>query len=319
MRRLVLVAVAGCLGIALITPVGGGAPAESLDRQAAKPMDLSSFGADKPSRPLRLLFIHHSCGGQLFAPLGDDRETASCIYVSSPNGGNLRQLLHDQGYETHEASYGSEIGEATDLFDWLPKMQHRMEQVLTVDENDRFFTDGRKNQIVVFKSCYPNSDFTGEGTPPGNAAGPELTVWNAKATLSALLPEFAKHPDVLYVYMTAPPRAPKVAPERLYRMVWRKLRGEASAQERHSRSAALARGFNRWVAAQDGWLRDYAPKNVVVFDYYDVLTDHGASNLSRFASNDGWDSHPVSAGNAKAAAEFVPFLNRAVPRAGLAP
>jgi len=58
-----------------------------------------------------------------------------------------------------------------------------MEKVLRVELNDRFLAEDRKNQIVLFKSCYPNNEFTGVGTPPGDPAGPDLTLLNAKAAL----------------------------------------------------------------------------------------------------------------------------------------
>ena len=57
---------------------------------------------------------------------------------------------------------------------------------------------------------------------------------------------------------------------------------------------------------------------MIVFDYYDVLTDGPASDLSRYATGDGSDSHPSSAGNTRAAAALVPLLNRAARRAGIA-
>ena len=55
----------------------------------------------------------------------------------------------------------------------------------------------------------------------------------------------------------------------------------------------------------------------MVFDYYDILTDHGQSNLSRYATWGGEDSHPSREGNKLAAQAFVPFLNQAVRRLGL--
>lgn len=302
----------------LLAPVGGGATTELLEGARVETMNLGSFSDAKPDASLRLLFLHHSCGGQLFAPKGTSVEKATCIYESHPNGGNLRNLLQSQGYEIHEASYASELGDKTDLFDWLPKFRNKSEKVLSCDMNDTFYKDGRKNQIVVFKSCYPNNDFVEEGSAPGNPAGPDLTVSNARATLSALLPELQKHPEVLYVYVTAPPRAPMVDKERLFKVAARKLLGRPSTAEVVARSSVLARKFDDWVSSKDGWLKDYPLKNVVVFDYYDVLTGHGASNLSKYGSEGGYDSHPSSEGNEKAAREFVPFVNRAVRRAGLA-
>jgi len=245
-------------------------------------------------------------------------EKASCIYIAHPNGGGLRDHLIRQGYEVHEASYGSEIGENTDQFDWLPKFRDRMGKILTVDFNDKYYQDGRKNQIVVFKSCFPNSLFVDVGKDPGNPAGPLLTVTNAMATLQALLPEMQKHPETLFVYLTAPPVAPKGYKERFGKLVLKKILGRQSAAELVSAQGRLARHFDNWVISPDGWLKGYPLKNVVVFDYYDTLTNHGASNLLYYPTAGGTDSHPSRTGNEKATAEFLPFLNRTVHRMGFA-
>ena len=79
----------------------------------------------------------------------------------------------------------------------------------------------------------------------------------------------------------------------------------------------MARNFNNWLTAKDGWLKDYRYRNIVVFDYYDVLTDFGVSDLSQYPTGDGLDSHPSSEGQLRATALFVPFVNRAVQRADL--
>jgi hypothetical protein len=71
------------------------------------------------------------------------------------------------------------------------------------------------------------------------------------------------------------------------------------------------------LKSTEGWLKGYPGVNVVVFDLFDLLTDEGASNFSCYATQDGYDSHPRRAGNQKATRAFVPFLNRAVRRAGL--
>jgi hypothetical protein len=263
---------------------------------------------------LELLFIHHSCGGQLLAPAGT-ADGQQCIYRSHPNGGGLRPKLESSGYVVHEASYGSAIGEDTDLFDWLPKFRDRMDAVLATSHQDERLPAGRTNRIVVFKSCYPNNAFVSEGQPPGDARGPALTYWNARATLAALLPELARRPDVLFVYVTAPPLAPQRS-EPLYVWLARKI-GARPARVPLERSAAFARRFDDWVTSPSGWLGGYQGTNVVVFDYYDVLTG-GASDVLAFPTGGGYDSHPASEGNSRAAEQFLPFLDRAVRRAGLA-
>jgi hypothetical protein len=313
---MVLVPVAGT--IVLLLPVGeiNDACMSVIEHPVrAKALDLSSYPEGTPERPVHLLFMHHSCGGQLLAAPGPDVGTNS-IHSTHPNGGGLRARLENASYLVHEASYDSRIGQATDIFDWPPKFRDRMADILACDSQDLRHTNGRRNQIVVFKSCFPNNVFRSEGHAPGKAEGPDLTVWNAKAAYAALLPEFAKHPDVLFVCVTAPPLAPKSAPKPLWRQLVSMVRGPAyDAVE----AARLAREFNNWLVDQDGWLNNTTLTNVVIFDYYDILTGEGVSNVSVYPTGDGFDSHPSSAGNQRAAEAFERFLNRAVRRAGITP
>lgn len=301
-------------GGVLLLPVIEDVSAMPGTRRSSPIADLSPFPAEPPGASLDLLFIHHSCGGQLLAPPGV-ADGEACIFRSHPNGGGLRGQLEAQGYVVHEASYGSVIGEDTDMFDWVPKFRDRMQTVLATAHQDTKLPDGRSNRIVAFKSCFPNNAFEGEGAPPGNPRGPALTVWNARAALAALLPEFAKHPDVLFVYVTAPPLAPK-RKDTVLKWLARKA-GALPTPVPLERSAPLARSFNDWVVSPEGWLAGYPERNVVVFDYYDVLTA-GKSDLLAYPTRGGYDSHPSAEGNARAAEQFVPFLNRAVRRAGLA-
>jgi hypothetical protein len=154
---------------------------------------------------------------------------------------------------------------------------------------------GGENQIIMFKSCFPNSNLAGEAADPP-ARGDGLTVGNAKAIYNELLKYFATRSDKLFVAITAPP-----------------------VQDRSH--AANARAFNNWLVKQ--WLANYAGKNVAVFDFYNVLT--GPANHHRYhkgqiehiyqAGRDtlhypsNGDDHPSQAGNRKATEEFVPLLN----------
>jgi hypothetical protein len=302
--------------VALLWPIEEKAERMSQRTEGVQPMDLSGYANTPPSVLLHLLFIHHSCGGQLLAAHGaeEGKDIAHAIYSSHPNGGGLRSRLEQNSYKIHEASYGSELGERTDVFDWLPKFRNQMDQVLACDFQDKKHLDGIRNQIVVFKSCFPNNAFTGEGAEPGNPAGPELTVRNAKASYTALLAEFRKHPEVLYVCLTAPPLAPKIPPQPLWKLIAKKVLGRYVDP---AASAHWAREFSSWLAAKEGWLKDYNLPNVVVFDYFDILTGGGTSDFCAFPTGNGYDSHPSSEGNQKAADAFVPFLNRAIHRSGL--
>jgi hypothetical protein len=305
------VILAGLAVAALVMLVRGEKQTPKPLMERARPVDMSSYSDARPSRPLDLLFIHHSCGGQLLATAGSATGT-NCIHPTHPNGGGLRARLEENGYVVHEASYGSRIGANTDIFDWLPKFRTQMEQVLTCDTQDAIRKNGGRNQIVVFKSCFPNNAFEGEGTPPGVPEGPHLTVWNAKAAYTALLAEFRKQPQVLFVCVTAPPLVPESPP--LWKRAAKRLLGRGGAHD-----PRLARQFNNWLGDKEGWLKESGLTNVVVFDYYDILTDNGASDLCCYPTGGGYDSHPSRAGNEKASAAFVPWLNRAARRAGLTP
>jgi hypothetical protein len=245
-----------------------------------------------------LLFIHHSCGGQLLADPGPVAgESAACLYVTHPNGGGLRGELTKAGFQVNEASYGSTVGEETDICHWNRKFLDQMDVILRTGRQNDLLPDGQTNAIVVFKSCYPNNAFVSAGKEPGDPDSCERTVANAKAAYRALLPSFSRHPEVLFVAFTAPALAePKPVG------IKEKLKGLFQKKSR----ADLAREFNTWLV--DGWLADGQPRNVVIFDYYGVLTNDGASNWSAYPTQDGQDSHPSSTGNHRTAEEFVPFL-----------
>lgn len=321
MKKLVgSVVVAAVAGAATLFLRVGGGDASEASSVKIDAMDLSAYPADPLAQPLNLLFIHHSCGGQMLAPQGAEQPllpgTPAAIYKAHPNGAGGATGIAAAGFTLHEASYGSKVGEKTDLFDWLPKFREMWPAIQRVKLQDETLPDGQVNQVVMFKSCYPNSDFVGAGEPPGNAAGPELTVANAKATMIGVRAELERHPETLFVYMTAPPRTPNVGGERLAKWVLKRVLGKPTTKQLWTTQGLLAREFNGWMVSRDGWLKDYPRKNVVVFDGYGLLTD-GGTHL-RYVTEDPYDSHPSAAGNQKVAAALPPFLTRAVRRAGLA-
>jgi hypothetical protein len=173
---------------------------------------------------------------------------------------------------------------------------------------------------VVFKSCYPNSQLSAPYAPiptiadnplkGGGVGGAAFTVANAKGIYLDLLEYFGAHPEKLFVAVVAPPMVNADTPG--------------------------GRAFADWLV--DHWLQDagYETRNVLVFDFYNVLTSKtgsGASDVGLASGNhhrvwngavqhktdDGadrlayprapGDSHPSAAGDQKATAEFVPLLN----------
>jgi hypothetical protein len=252
------------------------------------------------------MFIHHSVGGQLLADRGPlDAQERLSIHRQHPNGGGLRTRLERAGYLVNEASYGSALGQRTDLFDWLPKFRASMPELLA-------------NDVILFKSCYPNSRFrpgTNDGLEPPDPAGPLLTLANAQASFAALRQEFAAHPQVLFVYLTAPPLLARPPSAPLWKRAARALLGRSSGTRAHRESAAIARAFNDWLKSPGGWLAGYRHRNIAVFDYFDILTGGGRSNFLEFASNSGTDNHPSSEAQQTAASQLAESLSQALQRA----
>jgi hypothetical protein len=284
----------------------------------ACPSPAAALNTAPPASPVKLVFIHHSTGE---------------AWLADGHGG-LGVALRDNGYFVSDTNYGwgpDGIGDTTDIGHWWtwfrgPDAPTYLSALYTEGDQhcgySRLATDpGGPNEIVMFKSCFPNSQLGGPNSPiPDIAANPlkgracggsEFTVANAKGIYLDLLAYFGAHPQKLFVAVVAPPVASPDTPG-----------GRALAD---------------WMV--DHWLQDsgYTAGNVLVFDYYNVLssktgggdsdtglatgnhhrvwdgavqhkTDDGADRL---AYPSGTDSHPNAAGDRKATAEFVPLLNAA--------
>jgi hypothetical protein len=273
-----------------------------------------------PGQTVKLIFIHHSCGEN---------------WLADGNGG-LGAALQENNYFVSDTNYGwgpDNIGDNTDIGHWWtwfrgPSSNTYLSALYT-EYGDHSYNysrladpdPSRENQIVMFKSCFPNSNLQGslsDPVPPigsnplhGQDSGSEYhTVANAKGIYIDLLNYFATRQDKLFVVITAPP---------VQDDTW----------------ANNARAFNTWLV-QD-WLDSYAYNNVAVFDFYNVLTSNGGNwytndlgwstgNHHRYRNDvieyitdqggnvaaypaGGSDNHPSAAGNQKATGEFVPLLN----------
>ena len=175
------------------------------------------------------MFIHHSCGEN---------------WLADSHGG-LGRALAENNYFVSDTNYGwgpAGIGDRTDIIDWpewfigrrsreiLSALYRESEQHCEYARNGS--DPGGENQVVMFKSCFPNSNLEGQPTDAA-ARGEGLNVANAKAIYIELLKYFASRPDKLFVVVTAPP-----VQDRTY--------------------AANARAFNKWLV-QD-WLAGYGGK-----------------------------------------------------------
>lgn len=241
----------------------------------------SAVSVAPPATTVRLVFIHHSCGQN---------------WLSTGNG-NLGSALNANRYYVTETNYGwdsqpgDNLGDTTDTANWPDwfndaKMPGVYANTFMATYANAIAAPSGENQIVMFKSCYPNSEV-------GSSIADE------KAIYSGLLPYFAAHPDKLFILVTPP--------------------GEANVS-----SPALTKSLCDWLADErSGWLKGYSLKNVAAYDFYCVLSEEGSHHrvvngaVQRVYSSgydgvspyhDG-DDHPNSTGNRKATEEFLPWLN----------
>jgi len=245
-----------------------------------------------PEEIVKLIFIHHSCGENWLAD----------------GYGNLGRELAANNYFVSDTNYGwgpDGIGDRTHIPDWMEWFRSAqtdsiMQAVFSESGQNSGYTranndPGGENTVVMFKSCFPNSELSGS---PNDAAGSyaDLSVGGAKYVYNELLQYFASRPDKLFVVVTAPP-----------------VSNRANAKN--------ARAFNNWLI--HSWLAEntYKLSNVAVFDFYNVLTGKGAhhhfqngkiehtttsSNTLHYPSS---DDHPSEKGSQKATDEFIPLLN----------
>jgi hypothetical protein len=264
-----------------------------LTAVAASPIPLQ--GGDNPNPPeeaVKLIFIHHSTGENWL----------------TDGYGNLGQTLDQNNYFVSDTNYGwgpDAIGDRTDIPNWTEWFAGEntptyMEALLSESGQNSSYTrtlsdPGGQNEIIMFKSCFPNSALEGSPNDPPNPEG-ELTVGHAKYVYNEILKTFATRPDKLFIVITQPPLS-----EGTY--------------------SANARAFTQWL--MNDWLREnnYSLNNVFVFDFYNILTSPsahhrynngqieyvlGGQNTLHYPSG---DDHPSEEGSRKATEEFVPMLN----------
>jgi len=302
----------------------------------------ANLNPNPPSQAVKLVFIHHSTG-----------------YNWLTNGnGNLGTALGANNYYLSETYYGwgaacpgcngcdgSYIGSCTDTGHWWEWFRGEnsdtfLAELYTTTNQYASYTrpmadPGGENEIIMFKSCFPNSLLRGNVDEPPTTGDNPLrgmawngqvddeyvhTVGNAKGIYNDLLAYFRTRQDKLFIVVTGPPHlcCPSMT--------------------------ANARALNNWL--MNDWLDDYPFHNVAVFDFFTVLTTNGGDpdtndlgwstgnhhraitdtspitiehittgdndaepNTLEYPTVNGTNPHPSSAGNQKATAEFVPLLN----------
>lgn len=222
---------------------------------------------------VNLVFIHHSVGENWL------------------NDG-LCRALNESGYHVADIYYGwRAYGDNTDTVDWptwftdevMDLVYQELGQMTAPNNLD---PAPGENTIVMFKSCYPNSD-----------VGSDIS--DEKAIYNSLLPYMEAHPDKMFVLVTPPPMIDIPDPQK-------------------------TRELCDWLTDRDnGWLSGLSTGNVFVFDLFNVLTHPDAHHRlaggvevhaavpgsdTLYYDSEG-DDHPNPDGDLKATEEFVPLLN----------
>jgi hypothetical protein len=208
-----------------------------------------------------ILFIHHSVGQDWL-----------------DNG--LRNALIAKSYidEVNEITYGDSVspdtgrpasldppaGDHTDMCHWILWFNDYLQAM------KRYDCANGTNKIIMFKSCFPNSAISENGTEPGDPFASTQTLVNYKAiyrhpngpgrtysynsrVYKPLEDIFAANPGTLFIAVTAPSQIPS---------------------ETCNNWADRARVFDNWLKTT--WLNSYNAahphlRNVAVFDFFDVL------------------------------------------------
>jgi hypothetical protein len=279
-----------------------------------------ALNPNPPGSPEKLIFIHHSTGEN---------------WLNDENGA-LGIALMENNYFVSDTNYGwgpDSIGDSTDIGQWWLWFRSEnspvyMEALFGESGQNCWYSrpeddPGGENEIVMFKSCFPNSALQGDPDDPvpaiednplvGEGSWSEYhTVANAKGIYIDLLNYFSSRQDKLFIAVAAPPLT-------------------------DGTYANNARAFNQWLV--NDWLKGYPYRNVAVFDFYNVLTTNGGDpdtndlgsetgnhhrwwkgalqhktdgdndklpNVSEYPSE---DDHPSRAGNLKATGEYPAVLN----------
>jgi uncharacterized repeat protein (TIGR01451 family) len=250
-----------------------------------------------------LVFIHHSCGSNWLS-----------------NSLHAALLAKDYIDERNDITYGTDLapdagrpdslaaipGDQTNMNHWIRWFNDYLDGVKAHGAADGV------NRIIMFKSCYPISNISSDGTEPGDPFSSSQTTTNYKAvyrhpngpgntylsggyTYKPLEDVFAENPNTLFIPVTAPPRhyAPSDATD------------DAEAHR--------AREFNNWL--KNDWLGSYNAahpglNNVAVFDWFDVLaySDDHSTHPNRLQAEYGGEdgnSHPNSTANSDSTAVFA--------------
>lgn len=303
--------------------------AEALRASTCPTID--SMNPNPPSTTVKLVFIHQSTGANWL-----HRNFGGMIYEMNNNHYYVSDAHRNTAGDPYDIATRTDIGDwyewfagpnSEEITDWLYDLDNTRYNTIPNPDNDL------ENEIIMFKSCFPNSNIWGNPDDPHNddpapprgfaPNSPDHNVANIKRIYVDALEYFETRQDKLFIVITAPP-----------------LLMDDTDETR----ATNARAINNWLVYE--WLDDYPYHNVAVFDFFGVLTTNGGDantndlgwstgnhhrlitttapitiqhktdgdddtdlNVLEYPTQSGTDNHPSVAGYHKATGEFIPLLN----------
>ena len=271
------------LGLGLITyrVVGGRSLGLGQMVQQIRAVSRPVFGQNEvvslnKNKYTNIIFIHHSVGNNLI------------------HQGNLREQFQQLGYHFWDqdtisagltrpdgtsAGYSYNIPDDNTDIDGYAAIFQQPVYKLPVNA----FSALLQHEVVIFKSCYPNSQFE-----------EDATFDLRKQEYLAIRQKIDQYPDHLFFLLTSPPLNPA---------------------ETNPASAARARDMANWLTSPE--FLDGHP-NLRVFDFFGLLAESDPTaldaNMLKAIYRDGKDSHPNLAANEQIAPLLVTFVNDEIAR-----
>jgi hypothetical protein len=275
------------LGMAIVVIVGsvfvalfGRRAWNWLKARLARPLPVSTERIETDGTYSNLIFLHHSTGKNLIAQ------------------GDVRDLFTQRGYQFWDHDYntsgltrpaGTRTGTSYDIPEVKPGAKgggNTDPEGLAVlfsqpvhDPPDNAFSRLLQHEVLILKSCFPNS-----------AIKSDATLAQHKAWYLGMRDVIDQHPDRVFVLLTSPPLHP---------------------QETTPEEAARARGLADWLQSEEFLA---GRSNLFVFDFFGLLADP-ETNVLRDAYQrdpDSTDSHPNAMANETIGPLFVDFVDQAV-------
>ncbi len=251
-----------------------------LRGQLARPLPVSTERIEDDGTYTNVIFLHHSTGRNLIAQ------------------GNVRPLLTQKGYSFWDHDYnttgltrpdGTRTQTSYDIPEITPGAKgggNTDPEGLAIlfaqpvhDPPDNAFSRLLQHEVIVVKSCFPNSAVT------SNEMQEQFQSW-----YSQMRDVMDQHPDRVFIIVTSPPLHPLAT---------------------NTDQARRARAVANWLKS-DEYLAGHP--NVFTFDFFDLLADPSTNMLRAEyqAGPEDSDSHPNQLANEIIAPLFVEFIDEVV-------